>query len=394
MYVRHLARELVALGHEVDVLSGQPYPVVTDGVELVEVESLDLYRESDPFRVPKLREFRDLVDVLEFGVMCTAGFPEPLTFSLRALRLLQQRGDDYDVVHDNQTLGYGILGIERLGLPLVATIHHPITVDRRIDAAEKRTWRQRIAQRRWYGFLTMQARVARRIEHLLTVSASSLDDIVEDLGVTRGRVAVVPVGVDVETFRPRPEVARVPERIISTASSESPLKGGVILLEAVAKLRTERDVELVVIGRPRPDGVLADAITRFGLEDVVTFHHGISDDELATLLASATVAAVPSLYEGFSLPTAEAMACATPVVTTSAGALPEVVGDAGIIVEPGDASALAAGLRTVLDDAVLASELGARGRERVLEQFTWRRTAEATVARYREAIAAQAEEAR
>src|SRR5687768_3247823 len=175
VYVRHLSRELVRLGHTVEVFSGPPYPDLDEGVTLTEVPSLDLYREPDPFRIPKLREFRDLVDVEEFLTMCTAGFPEPKTFSTRVAKLLADRVDDFDVVHDNQVLGHGILDIEKLGLPVVATIHHPITHDRRIDLAQATTWRQRLTLRRWYGFLRMQTEVARQIKLILTPSESSRD---------------------------------------------------------------------------------------------------------------------------------------------------------------------------------------------------------------------------
>ena len=91
VYVRHLSRELVGLGHSVDVISGPPYPCLDEGVRLIELPGLDLYREPDPFRVPRLREYRDWVDVLEVATMMTAGYPEPLTFSLRARRLLRER---------------------------------------------------------------------------------------------------------------------------------------------------------------------------------------------------------------------------------------------------------------------------------------------------------------
>ncbi|MEZ5095308.1 MAG: glycosyltransferase [Nocardioides sp.] len=184
VYVRHLSRELVALGHQVEVFSCPPYPDLDDGVRLTQVESLDLYREPDPFRVPKLREFRDLVDVEEFLTMCVAGFPEPKTFSTRVARLLADRVGDFDVVHDNQVLGSGLLRVEELGLPMVTTIHHPITFDRRIDLAAATTWKRRLALRRWYGFLRMQAKVARRARWVLTPSQASQRDIVADFGST------------------------------------------------------------------------------------------------------------------------------------------------------------------------------------------------------------------
>ena len=386
VYVRHLSRALVELGHDVEVLAGQPYPVLDDGVRLTRLPSLDLYREPDPFRRPALSEFRDHIDALEFALMCTAGFPEPLTFSLRARRELTRRRGDFDVVHDNQTLGSGLL---RLPLPLVTTIHHPITVDRRVDLAAA-TGLRRLALRRWYGFVRMQRRVARRLSHVITVSGSSEDDIVRELDVARERIARIPVGIDPRVFRPHDDVARVPGRIVTTASADVPMKGLAVLLEAVAKLRTERDVEVVVVGKRRRGGTTDRLLERFELEDAVSFVTGLPQDELARLLCSAQVAAVPSLYEGFSLPAVEAMACGTPLVATTGGALPEVVGDDGVhglLVPPGDAGALAGALATALDSPELRARLGDAARRRVLERFTWARTAEATVQVYREALA-------
>jgi glycosyltransferase involved in cell wall biosynthesis len=395
VYVRALSRELVALGHAVEVLSGPPYPDLDvapggRGPVLTRVPSLDLYREPDPFRLPRLREFRSPVDVLEFLLMCTAAFPEPLTFSLRAARLLRGRQGEFDVVHDNQTLGSGLLRLQRAGFPVVATVHHPITEDRRQDLAVARG-RRRISTRRWYAFLRMQRRVVRRLPAVLTVSQSSATDIVRDFGVPPDRLTVVPVGVETDVFRP-PSAPRVPGRIVATASADVPLKGLVPLLEAVAKLRTERDVELVVVGRPRPGGAAASAIERLGLADEVRFVHGVSEPALVDLFGSAQVAVVPSLYEGFSLPAVEAMACATPLVATTAGALPEVVGPDGVSalhVPPGDPEALAAAVGRLLDDPELAARLGGAGRARVVERFTWRAVAAATVAWYRRALREQ-----
>jgi glycosyltransferase involved in cell wall biosynthesis len=389
VYVRNLSRELVALGHDVEVLAGQPYPAVDEGVRLTKLPSLDLYRQPDPFRVPRLGEYRDAIDALEFAIMCAAGFPEPLTFSLRAARELRRRTDDFDVVHDNQCLGYGLLDIARR-LPLVTTIHHPITIDLRHEL-ERAKGLKRLSLWRWYGFARMQRRVAARLGAAITVSDSSAADIVSDFGVERDRLNVIPVGFDPELFRPSPEVARIPGRIVTTASADVPLKGLVILLEAVAKLRVERDVELVVVGKRRRGGATDHAISRFGLADAVEFVSGIDDAELVRLLNSAEVAVVPSLYEGFSLPAIEAMACATPLVATTGGALPEVVGPDGttaVLVDPRDPSALAQGIGLLLDDPALAARIGAAGRERVLQRFTWRSAAEQTVDVYRSTIAA------
>ncbi len=388
VYVRHLRRELVALGHEVEVFSGQPYPELDAGVRLTKVPSLDLYRDPDPFRVPRPREFRDLVDVEEFLTMCTAGFPEPKTFGTRVVRLLRDRVEDFDVVHDNQVLATGMLAIEGLGLPLVTTIHHPITVDRRLDLAAATTWRKRLTLRRWYGFLRMQTKVARRARRVLTPSASSQRDIVTDFGVDPRRIRVIPLGVD-DGFRP-PTDPRVPGRIVAMASADAPMKGIATLLEAFAKLRTERDhLELLLVTKPQPGGRTEQIVDRLAIRDHVRFVHGISDAQLVEVLGSAKVACVPSLYEGFSLPTAELMACATPLVVSDAGAIPEVVGPDGLcadLVPPGDVGALAGALARLLDDPERRARYGAAGRARVDELFSWRAAAAATAAAYEDAI--------
>ena len=379
VYVRALSRELVALGHQVEVLSGPPYPELDAGPVLTEVPSLDLYRDEDPFRTPHWRELRSPVDVLEYLLMATAAFPEPLTFSLRVARIL--RGRSVDLVHDNQTLGYGLL---LTGQRVVATVHHPITEDRRQDLAAARGTR-RLSTRRWYSFLRMQGRVVRRLPAVLTVSENSRNDIVRDFRVPRERLTVVPVGVETDVFVP-PAAPRVPGRIVATASADVPLKGLVPLLEAVAKLRTERAVELVVVGRPREDGPALRAVDRLGIGDAVRFVSGLPEAALVELFGSAAVGVVPSLYEGFSLPAVELMSCGTPLVATTAGALPEVVGEAALRVPPGDPEALAAAVGRLLDDSDLAARLGAAGRARVVERFTWRAVAEQTVAWYRHVL--------
>jgi glycosyltransferase involved in cell wall biosynthesis len=386
VYTRHLTRELVALGHSVEVLSGPPWPELDPGVGFTPVPGLDLYRDPDPFRLPHPSEFHSREDWIEFGVMCTAGFGEPLAFSRRARAILAARRDDFDVVHDNQCLGTGMLGMVDDGWPLLTTLHHPITVDRELALAHAAgTW-QRLTQRRWFGFLGMQVRVARTLPAVVTVSQNSRQDIASHLGVIPERMTVVPVGVDHTVFRPLPDVTPMPGRIMVTSSSDVPMKGLVPLLEAVAKLRTERAVELTVIGRPSEGGRVDRAIARLGLRDAVRCVSGISDAELARLYGEAEVAVVPSLYEGFSLPAIEAMSCGVAVVATTGGALPEVVGTDGetwLLVPPDDPGALALAIERLLDDPVLRRRLGGAGRERVVHRFTWQVTAAGTAACYR-----------
>src|SRR6516164_2654110 len=389
VYVRHLSRGLVELGHDVEVFSGQPYPELLDPrVRLTKVPSLDLYREPDPFRVPRPSEIRDSIDLLELLTVWTAGFPEPRTFTLRAARLLADRVNDFDLVHDNQSLGTGLLTIADAGLPVVATVHHPITRDRVLDVAAAKWWRKPLVHR-WYGFSKMQEQVARRIPDLLTVSSSSAADVVADFGVCPDQLHVVPLGVNTDLFNPgaRP---RQPGRVIAIASADTPLKGVRTLLQAVARLRTRRDLELRLVAKVEPNGPTHKLIAELGISDIVHITSGLEDQELATLFASAEVACIPSLYEGFSLPAVEAMASGTPVVASRVGALPEVLGTDGAcaeLVKPADIGELTSALGDLLDSPGKRHRLGEAGRRRALEVFSWESVAAQTVRVYELAIA-------
>ncbi|MBK6309144.1 MAG: glycosyltransferase family 4 protein [Candidatus Microthrix sp.] len=387
VYTRHLTKALADLGHHVVVLSGQPYPHLDERVSLVKLPSLDIYNDHFPMRMPGLWEIKDLADWAEVTSFSMGSFPEPLAFSMRAAKWLSDHGDDFDLVHDNQSLGYGVLAIERQGLPVLGTIHHPITVDRRVEMEHAENWKARWGKRRWYRFTRMQTRVAKRLRRIITVSENSATDILADHEVPADRLHIVPVGVDPDLFRPLTGVERVPLRIISTASADVPMKGQRFLLEAVAKLRAERsDVSMTIIGSLKDGSRTHSTLDRLGLRDCVSFVSGVSDERIVELYSEASVAVVPSLYEGFSLPAIEAMAAGCPLVATTGGALPEVTGadgDTCYQVPPGDADALAVAMGRVFDHPAEATAIAERGRNRVVENWSWKRTAERTVTHYR-----------
>jgi len=388
VYTRHLAKALVDLGHHVEVLGGQPYPILDERVPLVQLPSLDIYNDHFPMRMPGLWELKHWTDFVEVTAFSAGTFPEPLAFSLRAWDHLRHRKDDFDLVHDNQCLGYGLLAIERqLDIPVIATIHHPITVDRRLEMGAAEGWYKKLTLRRWYSFTNMQTQVASRLERVITVSENSFKDISQDHKVSPDRMAIVPVGVDIELFTPLPEVKVVPGRLVTTASADVTMKGLKYLLEAVAKLRTERDdVHLVVIGKRKPGGASDATIKALGLEDHVTFVTDVPERRIIELYSEAEMAVVPSLYEGFSLPAIEAMACGAPLVGTTGGAVPEVIGldgDTAMVVPPGDSEALAAKIRWGLEQKDLRGTIGARGRKRIIDRWSWKHTAVKTVEQYR-----------
>jgi glycosyltransferase involved in cell wall biosynthesis len=386
IYIRRISRALRNLGHSVDVVSGPPYPHLDEGVSFHPLPGLDLYNPEDLFRIPKLRELRSPINVIEWAGVSTGGFPEPLTFGFRACRFLRKKVGDFDVVHDNQCLAYGLLRIQSLGFPLVATIHHPIMVDRDAELQSVKWWWKKLKVRRWYSFVGMQTKVTKNLSHLITVSERSRQDVARAFAIPAERLRVVPNGIDTDTFRPLPGVKRDENRILTTTSSDVPIKGLRYLLEATASIARKRDIKVTVIGKPRKDKGVEDLVRELGLDRFVEFTGRIEDEAFAHYYARATLAVVPSLYEGFGFPAGEAMACKTPVVSTTGGALPEVVGDAGVLVPPGDAKALEEAIVALLDDPARRHRLGEEGYRRVHQHFTWERAAERMVEVYREAM--------
>jgi glycosyltransferase involved in cell wall biosynthesis len=387
VYTRHLTKALVDLGHHVEVFGGQPYPVLDSRITLHRLPSLDIFNDTYPGRFPAYWELNNWPNIVEAAQFLKGTFGEPKTFSMRAYRALKPRASEFDIVHDNQCLGDDILKIEKI-IPTIVTLHHPITKDRQLELSHTKSAFKRFGISRWYSFVKMQGRVASKMPRIVVVSENSIKDIHDDMGVSLDRMRLVPVGVDPDLFRPLPEVARKSGQLITTASADVALKGLSYLLEAMAKLRTERDVRLTIIGKPKP-GKSADLIESLGLRDAIDFVSGVPDERIVELYAEAELAVVPSLYEGFSLPAIEAMCTGICLVATDGGALPEVTGTDGETVlqcKAGDADALAATLRRGLDDADLRSRVGANGRRRVVERWSWKHCAKLTVDQYREVL--------
>lgn len=388
VYTRHLTKALSDLGHTVEVFGGQPYPILDERVKLTKLASLDTFNEYFPGRLPGFWEIKTRADLLEFGQFMTGTFPEPLAFSSRAARELRPRRREFDLVHDNQCLGYGILKIEE-DIPTIVTLHHPITKDRELEMSHAKNRYKRWSVGRWYSFVKMQGKVASKMPRIVVVSQNSIDDIHTDMGVDIDRMRLVPVGVDPDLFKPLAHVTRRPGHLITTASADVALKGLSYLLEAMAKVRTEREITLTIIGKPRP-GHSMDLIESLGLMPHIEFVSGVTDERIVELYAEAELAVVPSLYEGFSLPAIEAMCTGTPLVATDGGALPEVTGLDGETVfgcKAGDVDSLAAALRRGLDDPAARDRIGAAGRQRVLDRWTWKKCAQMTVEQYREVLA-------
>jgi glycosyltransferase involved in cell wall biosynthesis len=387
VYLRYLSKALVELGHSVDVISGQPYPELDPRVRLIPMPGLNLYETGLASLRP--RHLRSRANVYEWLSKLTGGFGEPQAFGIRVLDYLEAHRADYDIVHDNQSLSYAMLRLQARGVPLVSTIHHPITSDLRLVLAAERSWWRRLLVRRWYAFLRMQQRVARGLRHVVTVSECSRQDVARDFGLPAERLELVYNGIDTEVFAPLPGAVRKPLQIMATASADQPLKGLAVLLRAFAALLPRHPgLRLLVIGRPREGGDTARLLEALDLGAHVDFLSGIPTDELVRHYSESTLVVVPSLYEGFGLPAGEAMACGAAVVSSDGGALPEVVGDAGVLVPAGDALAMERAIDALLGDPARREMLGRAARAHILAAFCWRRAARSITALYERVLAA------
>ncbi len=376
IYAACLAREWRRAGHEVHVIAGPPLPALEPGIPLHVIENENVFglglREWAASHDP--RRLLTPLSLFELGVSRIGVFPEMQTFGLRLLRrwrALQER-HRFDVVFDNQSLCWGLLGIRRLGAPVVSVIHHPLHIDREADFALDPGLLRRL-KRTLYFPLFMQQQVARRLDRIVTVSEASRSEIERHFGIPEKQVPVVYNGTDTELFRPHPEVKKRFE-LIFVGRTEDRKKGIGTLLAALARL--PKPVTLrIVDGRIPEDGLVPQLIRRYRLEGRVRFQKRFLErSELAREYAAAQVAVVPSFFEGFGFPASEAMACGLPVVASASGALPEVIGSdgaAGRLVPPRDPIALARAIGALLFDPECAQRMGAAARRRIQQVFRW-----------------------
>jgi len=388
VYLYYISRELKRLGHEVDIIVGPPYPNIAEGIAEHRLENLNFFEfgfpKQDPFRVFSPLNLYDLAGT-RLGM-----FTEMCSFSIRAYNKMRQllRNRRFDIIHDNQTLGYGILLMKAFEIPIVATVHHPLPIDRKTDIAHiDRAW-ERFGRIMFYPFV-MQHLVTRRMDRVIAVSESAAEETRNAFKVPRSKIRVVHNGIDTDMFRRLDGERRERGRLVIVANTVDRKKGVIYLLRALQLLREEIDVKLTIVDRGAPDNEYTPALVgRFGLDGSVDFTGKVSLEELVRYYATAEVAVVPSLYEGFGLPAAEAMACGLPVVATTAGALPEVVEDgrSGILVPPRDHYALAGAIKCLLKDEPLRRAMGEEGRRRVERNFTWEEAARKTLAVYREVL--------
>ncbi len=379
IYVKHLSLALTKLGHQVDVISGPPYPDLHEDINLIKIPSLNLFELEDNLR---LRSFRlsflfNLADFREWLGVLSGSFPEPYAFGKRVNIYLDKTSTDYDLIHDNQSLCYELINIQK-EIPLVTTIHHPITRDRRLALEAAATWKERLSINRWHSFLRMQKKVAPQLNRIVCPSNQSKADVIEELKVNEENVDVVLNGIDLDSFNRDERVEKKPYRIITTASADVPLKGLKFLIEAMTEIIEEiPEAHLMVLGRAKEKGDIAKQISRLNLEEKISFRSGLSQSEVVSLYLSSHICVIPSLYEGFGFGAGEAMACGLPLISTQSGGLKEVIGQEAVIIEAASSEAIIKAVKDLFSNKEKQLALSREGRKRMEKEFNWMKAAEA-----------------
>jgi glycosyltransferase involved in cell wall biosynthesis len=400
IYIYYLSREFQRMGHEVEVIASAPLPQLSQGVVLHQLTSSSIYHPGGSFR-RKLPNARNFIDLHELCASRLGIFAEPWAFSFRAYTKLKElcKHRPFDIIHDNQGLGYGLLLMKRLNIPVIATIHHPLPIDRQADLEQANGFRQRWTIKRFYSFIRMQAFVARRLDRIITVSQNAAKDINLFFKVPFDNLRVIYNGIDIEIYKRDDKASKERDGLIMVGNTDDRKKGVLYLLQALQTLGKDGLKLTIVDDAERHSSYIEDVgplpsygfklVSKLNLDGLVRFTGRLTQDELVKRYLAARIAVVPSLYEGFGLPAAEAMACGTPVISTTGGALPEVVGNAGMLVPPGRADALAVAIKQLLNDEQAQRHMSEAGRKRVEENFNWEQAARKTLEVYQELLTAR-----
>ena len=379
IYIRHLSKALSKLGHEVSVISGQPYPELDDSINLIKLPGLGLFESDDRFSAFKISFFWNLLNFYEWFTVITGGFPEPYAYGRRVYRLLKKSNFNFDILLDNQSLSSSLLKIQK-EFPLAVTIHHPISKDHKLEMDNAKNWKERLSSNRWHNFLPMQKRTASKLQNIICVSQSSKEDVIAEFNVKEERITVIPNGIDIENFKPSSDSKTLDFKIVTTASSDIPLKGLRHLILALPRVLREYPLtRLTVIGKSPKKSKLNKLIDDLNLEDKITFKSGISENEIVDIYHHSDIAVIPSLYEGFGFGAGEAMACGVPLISTDSGGLKQVIGESALKIKPGSVQQIEESIIKLFNEEETRNKLSKKGRERMEELFDWEIAAKAYI---------------
>ena len=376
IFVYELSKALSSLGHNVDIISGPPYPNLEPEINLIRSPGLNLFSTfvfKERFAIFLNKKYKSMDDWYEFFSALFGGFPEIKTFGNRLSHLL--KNSSYDILIDNQSLSFGVLKVQNI-IPVIEIVHHPITKDYKYDIKFSKGIVQKISKWRWFSFLKMQKKVAPFMKAISTPSINSKNDIVEDFNVSKKKIIVIPNGIDHINFSPKKHINRNPEQLITTASADVPLKGLDFTLKAIHSIKKDfPNIRLVIIGAPRPGGHTERLIQKLNLEENIVYKTNLTKEEIAIEYAYSSIAIVSSLYEGFGFPVGEAMACSIPLIATNVASIPEITSSFAELIPEGDPSSIEHAIRKIFLNPSKYQIRADAGRMHIIENFDWQKIA-------------------
>ena len=376
IFIYELSKALQSLGHNVDIISGPPYPNLESKINLIRSPGLNLFSTfvfKERFAIFFNKKNKSLDDWYEFISALFGGFPEIKTFGNRLNQLLQNL--PYDILIDNQSLSFGVLQLQKK-IPIIEIVHHPITKDYEYDIQFSKGIIQKISKWRWFSFLKMQKKVAPLLKVISTPSTNSKNDIAIDFNVSKKKIAVIPNGIDHIKFSPKKEINRNPGQLITTASADVPQKGLDFTLKAIYQLKEDfPKIRLIIIGAPRSGGHTERLIQKLNLEANIVYKTNLTKEEIAIEYAYSNIAIVSSLYEGFGFPVGEAMACSIPLIATNVASIPEITSNFAELIPQKDPKSIEQAIRKIFLNPSKYQIRADAGRMHIIENFDWQKIA-------------------
>ena len=370
IYIKNVSEALQNRGHEITIFSGNPLPIVSNKIKVVEINTpgyFETFNSFERFKIFQAQEKTSL-DLWDFIETFTGTFTEPIFFGDRLLQNTEfaKTADSYDVFHDNQSISNYPDSINK---KLITTLHHPIHVDRDIDLENESSFLRKLAIKRWYSFLNFQKKNLKKVKKIISPSKSSKKDICHYFQYPAEQISVIWNGIDLADCKFHQRTSFNSE-FVTIISSDVPMKNLRNILKALYLLKNDGlSAKLTIIGDLREDN--KKLINDLDLNDLVSFRKKLPRNELIKILKASDIGIAASSYEGFGFPLVEMIATGLPVIVSDKASLPELAGEAGLKFNSDDVSDLKEKMKELIKNHTLREKLANNSKVRRDAFFGW-----------------------
>ena len=370
IYIKNVSEALQNRGHEITIFSGNPLPIVSNKIKVVEINTpgyFETFNSFERFKIFQAQE-KTRLDLWDFIETFTGTFTEPIFFGDRLLQNTEfaKTADSYDVFHDNQSISNYPDSVNK---KLITTLHHPIHVDRDIDLENESSFLRKLAIKRWYSFLNFQKKNLKKVKKIISPSKSSKKDICHYFQYPAEQISVIWNGIDLADCKFHQRTSFNSE-FVTIISSDVPMKNLRNILKALYLLKNDGlDAKLTIIGDLRDDN--KKLINDLDLNDLVSFRRKLPRNELIKILNASDIGIAASSYEGFGFPLVEMIATGLPVIVSDKASLPELAGEAGLKFNSDDVSDLKEKMKELIKNHTLREKLANNSKVRRDAFFGW-----------------------